>query len=44
MIKIVFIIVFVLMFVGMLALDFFVSKDMKRPVKNNGSENETYKE
>lgn len=44
MIKIVFIIVCVLLFVGMLAIDFFVSKDMNRTAKSDESEKNTEEE
>ena len=39
MLKIVLIVVCVLIFVGMLAIDYFVSKDMKRSAKKDLSEN-----
>ena len=41
MFKIVLIIVCVLIFVGMLAIDFFISKDMTRPAKSDESEKKT---
>ena len=41
MLKIVLIIVCVLIFVGMLGLDFFISKDMKRPAKSENPEKKT---
>jgi hypothetical protein len=41
MFKIVLIIVCVLIFVGMLAIDFFISKDMNRPTKSDESEKKT---
>lgn len=44
MLKIVLIIVCVLIFVGMLAIDFFISKDMNRPTKNDESETKTEEE
>lgn len=41
MLKIVLIIVCALIFVGMLAIDFFISKDMNRPAKSDESEKKT---